>query len=144
MRPPKICIEYPAWVDEVVDWERRYASDEERMRLAIELSRENVLRGTGGPFGAAVFESDGGALVSVGMNMVVASNNSALHGEMVAFMAAQARLGVRVGFDEGPVFPQSYEYLTGKGIEVARGVCREEASAVLDFYLRRGGIVYNG
>jgi tRNA(Arg) A34 adenosine deaminase TadA len=44
----------------VVDWDRRYPTDEERMRLAIDLSRENVERGTGGPFGAAVFEAGPG------------------------------------------------------------------------------------
>lgn len=93
MHLPVVRIEYPDWVESLVDWERRYPSDEERMRLAIDLSRENVLRGTGGPFGAAVFESDSGRLVSVGMNSVVRLNNCTLHGEMVAFMMAQARLG---------------------------------------------------
>ena len=90
---PAIHVEYPDWVDTVVDWERRYASDEEKMRLAIAVSRENVLRGTGGPFGAAIFERDSGRLVAVGMNSVVRFNNCALHGEMVAFMMAQQRIG---------------------------------------------------
>ena len=86
---PVVHIEYPEWVNEVVDWKCVYVSDEERMRLAIEVSRENVLRGTGGPFGAAVFEAESGKLVSVGMNSVVRYNNCTLHGEMVAFMMAQ-------------------------------------------------------
>lgn len=90
---PPIRIEYPDWVEPLVAWERRYASDEEKMRLAVELSRENVLRGTGGPFGAAIFEMETGRLVSVGVNSVVRLNNCTLHGEMVAFMTAQARLG---------------------------------------------------
>lgn len=92
MRIPPIQVDYPGWVDEVVDWDRRYSGDEEKMRLAIEVSRQNVARGTGGPFGAAIFERDTGALVSVGMNSVVRLNNCTLHGEMVAFMTAQARL----------------------------------------------------
>jgi tRNA(Arg) A34 adenosine deaminase TadA len=62
------------------------------MRLAIAISRENVERDTGGPFGAAIFESESGRLVAVGMNSVVRLNNCTLHGEMVAFMMAQARL----------------------------------------------------
>ena len=62
------------------------------MRLAIAVSRENVERGTGGPFGAAVFEASG-RLVAVGMNSVVRLNNCALHGEMMAFMMAQQRVG---------------------------------------------------
>ena len=90
---PTIHIEYPDWVDGVVDWERRFDSDHDKMRLAIAVSRENVTRGTGGPFGAAIFERDSGRLVSIGMNSVVRFNNCTLHGEMVAFMMAQRRLG---------------------------------------------------
>ena len=63
------------------------------MRLAIRLARENVERGTGGPFGALIVERDTGRLVSVGMNSVVRLHNCTLHGEMVAFMMAQQRLG---------------------------------------------------
>jgi tRNA(Arg) A34 adenosine deaminase TadA len=90
---PVVHIEYPEWVDDVVNWNRRYESDHDRMRLAIALSRENVMRATGGPFGAAIFESETGRLVAVGMNSVVRLNNCTLHGEMVAFMMAQQRVG---------------------------------------------------
>ena len=90
---PAVHIEYPDWVDSVVDWDRNYATDEERMRLAIAVSRANVERGTGGPFGAAIFEAKLGRVVAVGMNSVVRYNNSALHGEMMAFMMAQKRVG---------------------------------------------------
>ena len=89
---PEIRIAYPAWVARHVDWSARYASDADRMGLAIALSRWNVLEESGGPFGAAVFERESGRLVSVGVNLVVPLANSALHGEMVAFMMAQARL----------------------------------------------------
>lgn len=50
----------------------------------------------------------------------------------------------RVGFDEGPVFPESYAYLERRGITVVRRVLRAEAAEVLDWYLRSGGVVYNG
>jgi tRNA(Arg) A34 adenosine deaminase TadA len=90
---PVVHIEYPDWVDEVIDWEKPYHSDNDRMRLAIAVAQENVDRGTGGPFGAAIFESVSGRLVSVGMNSVVRLNNCTLHGEMVAFMMAQQRIG---------------------------------------------------
>jgi tRNA(Arg) A34 adenosine deaminase TadA len=93
MNHPVVHIEYPEWVDSVVDWNRSYPSDDERMRLAIEVSRQNVERGTGGPFGAAIFESESGRLVAVGMNSVLRLNNCALHGEMMAFMMAQQRVG---------------------------------------------------
>ena len=90
---PVIRVEYPEWVDSVVDWTRRYESDDDRMRVAIDVSRSNVDRRTGGPFGAAIFEQESGKLVSVGMNSVVRYNNCTLHGEMVAFMMAQHRVG---------------------------------------------------
>ena len=56
---PIVSIDYPEWVDAVVDWEKPYETDEERMRLAIAVARENVEQGTGGPFGAAIFEASG-------------------------------------------------------------------------------------
>jgi tRNA(Arg) A34 adenosine deaminase TadA len=93
LRHPSVHLEYPDWVDDIVDWTRCYATDEDRMRLAIAVSHENVERGTGGPFGAAIFEGESGRVVAVGMNSVVRLNNCALHGEMVAFMMAQARVG---------------------------------------------------
>jgi len=88
---PVIQIEYPSWVDSVADWNHSYKSDEDRMRLAISVSRTNVENG-GGPFGAAIFEVSG-RLVAVGMNSVVRYDNCALHGEMFAFMMAQKRVG---------------------------------------------------
>jgi len=90
---PSVHVEYPDWVNSIVDWSRAYHTDEEKMRLAIAVSRANVERGTGGPFGAALFEWDSGRLVAVGMNSVVRYNNCTLHGEMVAFMMAQQRVG---------------------------------------------------
>jgi tRNA(Arg) A34 adenosine deaminase TadA len=93
MHPTEVCVTYPDWLPAAVDWERRYEGDEERMRLVIALSRENVARGTGGPFGAAVFESVSGKLVAAGVNSVVRLNNCTLHGEMLALMMAQRRLG---------------------------------------------------
>ena len=92
MEPPRIEIEYPSWVHQVVDWKKSFTGDEDRMRLAIQISRENVERQTGGPFGAAIFERTSGKLVAVGMNSVVRLHNCTLHGEMVAFMMAQQRV----------------------------------------------------
>jgi tRNA(Arg) A34 adenosine deaminase TadA len=85
-------FEYPGWVNVVVDWDRPYETDEERMRLAIAIARENVDRETGGPFGAVIVESLSGRVVSVGMNAVVRMHNAVLHGEMVAFMMAQRQV----------------------------------------------------
>jgi tRNA(Arg) A34 adenosine deaminase TadA len=85
-------VSLPSWVMESVDFSTPYASDEERMRLVIRLARENVARGTGGPFGAAIFEAGTGVLVAAAPNCVVRLNNSTLHAEMVAIQLAQKRL----------------------------------------------------
>lgn len=85
-------ISTPGWLAKFTDWERPLATDDDRMRLAIALSRANVERGTGGPFGALIVESDSGRIVAAGTNSVVRLNNSTLHGEIVAFMVAQQRL----------------------------------------------------
>lgn len=92
MTLPRVVVEYPDWVNAVVDWDAPLPTDEARMRLAIRIARENVARGTGGPFGAAIVERASGRLVAVGMNSVVRLHNCTLHGEMVAFMMAQQRL----------------------------------------------------
>jgi tRNA(Arg) A34 adenosine deaminase TadA len=88
-----VLVTWPDWVHDMVAFGTRYEAADDRMRLAIGLARENVLRGTGGPFGAAIFERSTGALLSVGVNSVVRLNNSTLHAEMVAIMMAQRRLG---------------------------------------------------
>lgn len=99
-----LAIDYPAWVHETVDWSRTYESGNDRMLLAIAVARENVVRDTGGPFGAAIIERDSGKLVAVGMNSVLRLNNSVLHAEIVAFMMAQRRLGsYTLGADGMPV-----------------------------------------
>ena len=92
MSHPVLHFEYPGWVNVVVDWDRPYETDEDRMRLAIAIARENIDRETGGPFGAVIFERESGRVVSVGMNSVVRMHNCTLHGEMVAFMMAQRRV----------------------------------------------------
>ncbi|HYC51658.1 MAG TPA: nucleoside deaminase [Gemmatimonadaceae bacterium] len=88
----RVIVEYPDWIPSSVDWDAPLHSREDRMRLAIRIARENVERGTGGPFGAVIVERDSGKVVSVGANSVVRLNNCTLHGEMVAFMMAQQRL----------------------------------------------------
>lgn len=86
-----------------------YPSAEERMRLAIKLARLNVEHQTGGPFGAAIFESKSGRVVSVGVNLVESSNCSIAHAEMVAIAIAQRAVGrYDLAADEG----EAYELVT--------------------------------
>lgn len=69
-----------------------YITDEERMRLAIDLSQRNVEHGTGGPFGAAIFHDETGEVFSLGVNQVVPQHCSAAHAEVMAIMAAQKKV----------------------------------------------------
>ena len=59
------------------------------MRLVIGLAATNVGKGTGGPFGAAVFEHRSGRLIAVGVNLVESTQCSHAHAEMVAIANAQ-------------------------------------------------------
>jgi tRNA(Arg) A34 adenosine deaminase TadA len=58
--------------------------------------------------------------------------------------AATREDAARLSFDEGPVFPESYDYLGARGVAVTREVCRAEAAQVFDRYLAQGGDIYNG
>lgn len=101
MLPQQIHLTLPPWIGDVVDTNKRYITDEERVALAIELSRLNVERSHGGPFGAAVFDGQG-RVVSVGVNRVVPQTCSVAHAEMMAYMSAQQRLAAfRLNADGG-------------------------------------------
>ena len=89
--PTALRFTLPDWMFSQVDLERPRETTEERMQLAIELSRRNIEHG-GGPFGAVVFESDTGRVVAPGANLVVGQRSSLLHAEVTALMFAQARL----------------------------------------------------
>lgn len=91
MLPLQIHLTLPPWIEEVADTSRRYLTDEERVGLAIELSRRNIEHGSGGPFGAAVFDEHG-RLIAAAANRVVPQTCSVAHAEMLAYMAAQQRL----------------------------------------------------
>ena len=109
-RFPKVTLGLPGWVEELLaDEDRAYPTVEERMDLAVSLARENVRRGTGGPFGAAVFERATGRLLAPGVNLVVGSGCSVFHAEMVAIMVAQKRLG---NFDLGDPESPAHELVT--------------------------------
>jgi len=62
------------------------------MEFVIAASMKNVEEGTGGPFAAAIFESDSGRLVSLGVNLVTTQGLSILHAEIVAMATAQRKL----------------------------------------------------
>jgi guanine deaminase len=61
------------------------------MMRAIELARQGMRRGDGGPFGAVV--TRGGEIIGEGWNQVLANNDPTAHAEVVAIRAACARIG---------------------------------------------------
>lgn len=91
MLPLQIHLTLPPWIEDIADTSRRYLTDEERVGLAIELSRRNIEHGPGGPFGAAVFDEHG-RLIAAAANRVIPQSCSVAHAEMMAYMAAQQRL----------------------------------------------------
>jgi tRNA(Arg) A34 adenosine deaminase TadA len=187
MPPAALELRLPDWTDDYLRTNTPAGDDVQRMRFVIGLSAENVRRGTGGPFGAAVFERNSGKLVAVGVNLVPSLAQSVLHAEVVAIMFAQQSVrsytlsgqgrvehelftscepcamclgavlwsGVRrlvcgatrddaqsIGFDEGPVDEDSYEYLQRRGIDVLRRVERDTARDVLRRYAAADGAIY--
>ena len=91
----QLSLNLPPWVGAFLsDYVFPMADKLDRMRFVLALTERNIREGTGGPFGAAVFERDSGNLVSVGVNVVMATECSAAHAEMMALMLAQKKLGV--------------------------------------------------
>jgi len=87
-------LNLPFWVQEFLDkCQDSYPTAKDKMRVAVELSRLNVLYKTGGPFGAAIFNRDNHQLVSVGVNIVVEEMCSMAHAEVIAIALAQKSCG---------------------------------------------------
>mmetsp|Transcript_15054 Transcript_15054/g.34904 ORF Transcript_15054/g.34904 Transcript_15054/m.34904 type:complete len:240 (+) Transcript_15054:160-879(+) len=194
--PTSVIVTLPKWTTQFYRQRKKkvYKTEEEMMEVAMELSKINCERNTGGPFGTAIFEHDPktkeSKLFTVGVNRVVPCSNSTLHGEMTAIQFGQQKIGSfsfndagarksreyhlytscapccqclggvmwsgvsklvcgankadaeAIGFDEGPVFDQSYVALEQAGCTVVKDVLRDECKSVLDWYGSNGEI-YN-
>jgi tRNA(Arg) A34 adenosine deaminase TadA len=93
-QPGIIEIQLPAWIEGFLSGYPGYIpSVQDRVSFVIEAAQRNISEGTGGPFAAAVFETDSGKLVSLGVNLVTSQGLSILHAEMVAFALAQRKTG---------------------------------------------------
>jgi tRNA(Arg) A34 adenosine deaminase TadA len=110
VKNPVLTLNLPEWLEEFLFRAKAvYPAMEDRMRLVIELSRLNVEHGSGGPFGAAVFHRENGALLAAGVNLVLSANCSVLHAEIVALILAQQKTG---SFDLGAEGTGPYELVT--------------------------------
>ena len=87
----QVHLTLPVWVHDAVDTTRAYAADEDKVALAIELSRRNIEAQTGGPFGAVVYGPDD-RVVAAGVNVVLPQHTSLAHAENMAYLLAQQRL----------------------------------------------------
>ena len=89
--PVQLHITLPIWVMELDIAGRDFSTDTAKVAFAIELSKHNIERQSGGPFGAAVFSAQH-QLIAVGVNRVVRQSCSLAHAETMAYMLAQQRL----------------------------------------------------
>jgi tRNA(Arg) A34 adenosine deaminase TadA len=90
MRFPRVELQLPGWVEGFVpDANQVYSTVEERMQLVIDLSKQNVAHRTGGPFGAAIFDTYTQTILAPGVNLVTPARCSVAHAEIVACMVAQ-------------------------------------------------------
>ena len=106
---PAFSIQLPQWVYSFTpDSKTIYSTIEERMELAIELAAQNINH-DGGPFGAAVFERQSGKLIAPGINLVMQTNCSVVHAEIVAIVFAQQKVE---NFDLGTEGFPDYELVT--------------------------------
>lgn len=90
----RLILELPEWLTALgPDIDKTYPTTENRMALVIRLADLNIRHGTGGPFGAGIFNMTTGQLIAPGVNVVLSAGCSILHAEMVAITLAQQRLG---------------------------------------------------
>ena len=190
MKHSSLILTLPVWIESFIE---RYtfpmSSENARMRLVIALAMENIKHKSGGPFAAAIFNSETGDLVAAGVNRVIPLDCSIAHAEIMAIGITQQKLGTynlggadlpklelvtstepcamclgaipwsgirrivcgatdgdarEAGFDEGAKPDNWKGVLQQKGIEVATGVCAEEAAEVFTLYKEAGGAIYNG
>ncbi len=99
-----VTLALPDWLDDATASFGSYRTDAERMAGVIDLARRNVDAGTGGPFSAAIFDTNSGRLIAAGVNVVVPTKAAIAHAEATAVAAAGQALG---SFDLGAHGPTS-------------------------------------
>ena len=91
--PVSLRWDLPSWAQDLLQPDQPFPTTSERMELAVELSRRNVAEGTGGPFGAAVFDLSTFRPLAVGVNLVMPTSSAAAHAEVVAICLAGQAVG---------------------------------------------------
>lgn len=92
--PSTSLFQLPPWTVRILRRRQKpIVTARDRMRFVIQLARTNITTQSGGPFGAAVFETLTGRLIALGVNVVEPTNCSLAHAEMVALANAHQALG---------------------------------------------------
>lgn len=92
--PTEITLDMPAWwLPAMQALPTHLPSLDERMAVVNRFARMNFENGTGGPFGAGLFELESGKVVMVGINRVMPTHCSSAHAEVMTLSLAQRRLG---------------------------------------------------
>jgi len=108
---------FPSFTLQLPDWLTQYLRNtlvyfdtiDQRMTFVTELARLNVKYRTGGPFAAAVFDSNTKRLIAPGVNLVTTAQASIAHAEIVALTLAQQAIGHH---DLGSKFHAPHELVT--------------------------------
>ncbi len=109
-RFPTFACTLPDWIETALPpMDHAFPTVEDRMRLVIKLAQLNVTQGTGGPFGAGIFNCRTHQLLAPGVNRVVATNCSIAHAEILAIAIAQQVVG---RFDLGGSGLPAFELVT--------------------------------
>jgi tRNA(Arg) A34 adenosine deaminase TadA len=82
----------PDWLINELPARTTLPLDEDRMRYVNALADRNFREGNGGPFAAIVVDRESGNLISVGVNVVLSTQRSSMHAEVMAISLAQAHL----------------------------------------------------
>lgn len=99
--PAVVQLSLPGWVADFHASLQPGMDAHAQMGVAVALAQRNVDAGSGGPFGAAVFDRQGRA-VALGVNRVDPLHCSAAHAEVMALSFAQGRLRrARINGDGG-------------------------------------------
>ena len=94
-------IQLPDWIDTILSTDSTFKTEHEQMSLVLNLAKENVLRKTGGPFAAALFDLESGELLAPGINLVTTLFSSVFHAEAISLILGQ-HLNQITSFAETP------------------------------------------
>jgi tRNA(Arg) A34 adenosine deaminase TadA len=86
-----LTLEMPTWYESLKSTANSLTDDAQKLRFAVELSKQNVRHQSGGPFGAAIFCNRTNKLLAGGVNLVTTRTTSLAHAECVSIGIAQQK-----------------------------------------------------